>query len=72
MDFFMKCQEEAIGFWKNSWITLSPHEPLAEAASATFEYTFEEITALVGEFGFKIIHHQPHGETQRRYIVIAR
>jgi 2-polyprenyl-3-methyl-5-hydroxy-6-metoxy-1,4-benzoquinol methylase len=72
MDFFMLCQEKAVGHWKNTWITLSPHDPLAEATSATYEYTLEEITTLIEEFGFKIIHHQPHGETQRRYIVIMR
>lgn len=72
MDFFMKCQEEAVGHWKNTWITLSPHEPLSEMASTTYEYTFADIESLVSEFGFKIVHHRPHGETQRRYIVVER
>ena len=72
MDFFMKCQEEAVGHWKNTWITLSPHQLLSEMASSTYEYTFVEIDSLVKEFGFKIVQHQPHGETQRRYIVIEK
>lgn len=72
MDFFMKCQEKAVGHWKNTWITLSPHQPLAERASTTYEYTWADINALVKEFGFEIVHHQPHGETQRRYVVIEK
>ena len=72
MDFFMSSKENAVGHWKNSVITLSPHKGLAEEASATFEYSLQEITTLVGEFGFNIQVHEPHVETQRRYIVISR
>jgi SAM-dependent methyltransferase len=72
MDFFMKCPQEAEGHWKNAWITLSPSDPLPEAASTTYEFTLEDIHSLINEFGFKIIHQYPDGKTQRRYIVIER
>ena len=72
MDFFMKDQEKAIGHWKNTWITLSPYSQLAEAPSTTYEFSLEDITGLVEEFGFRIIQNQPHGETQRRYVVIEK
>ena len=72
MDFFMKCPQEAVGHWKNTWITLPPGDPLTEAASTTYEFTLEDINSLISEFGYRMIHHYPDGRTQRRYIVIGR
>jgi 2-polyprenyl-3-methyl-5-hydroxy-6-metoxy-1,4-benzoquinol methylase len=72
MDFFWPCPQQAKDIWKNTWHVLSPYGPLADEPSSTYKYSREDIDGLIESFDFKIVHHELHGETQRRYVVIEK
>ena len=72
MDFFWPNPEKAVGFWKETWLILSPYDPLSESPSAVYHYALEDIEKLLKRYQLRIVSHELHGETQRRYVVAEK
>lgn len=70
MDFFMGAPDQADPGWDRKVQALPPW--IAGGYGSLYEYTFEDISSLVEECGFHVVHHTPHGRTQRRYVVVER
>jgi hypothetical protein len=71
-DFFWANLEEAVGSWREVWLTRSPHDSLDKEPSAMFSYSASDVEKLLGGFPFRILGQQEHGPTQRRYVVAQK
>lgn len=73
LDFFWPNPQEAVGFWRTDVDRIrSPRGPLDEEPSAMFQYSAADVEELFRDMPFRVLQHQEHGPTQRRYAVAEK
>jgi SAM-dependent methyltransferase len=72
MDFFCPAPARAADGFTNTWLTFTADDPLSNEPSAMYSYTLEDVERLLAPSSLRIVGHEVHGASQRRYVIAQK